>query len=482
MRLPKIGMRIIKTMIAVFISILIYVLLMLLNKALGLKETDVNAPTTLYTPFFAAIAAAYALHKDKKSSLNQAKIRSVGSILGGYYGMIIVLVSEYFLMSVFNLHINNPILFKTITFFIVSIFIIPLIWFTVLIKQQTCVFITLLTYFSVTISIRNNLESVAHFATNRVISTLVGIGISLLVNNISLFRIRNKNVLFISSIDDNIIMKNQNSLSPYVKYKLNNLYYHNMPLTFVTVNTMSKVNYLFKDIDVGFPLIVMNGAAIYHMDSEKYEAVFNMNRNVTLHIDEILKEKKLNAFKYSIEDNMLNCFYEKLNNIAEIDFYEECKREKFDNFVRVDVTLNRDYSLYTIIDTLENIESLMEKLNDGEFINDIDCVVYPYNKVEGYYYLKINSKKANKENLVEIIKQRGNFEYMVICASGVTDLQIVKMADFSCCLNHITGKVKESVDAIIGDNPEKIFKVFDKIYYSRNINRTIKRLNKKYKK
>ena len=118
MRLPKIGMRIIKTMIAVFISILIYVLLMLLNKVLGLKETDVNAPTTLYTPFFAAIAAAYALHKDKKSSLNQAKIRSVGSILGGYYGMIIVLVSEFFLMSVFNLHINNHILFKTITFFI----------------------------------------------------------------------------------------------------------------------------------------------------------------------------------------------------------------------------------------------------------------------------------------------------------------------------------------------------------------------------
>ena len=159
---------------------------MLVNEALGLEDTYVNAPTTFYTPFFAAIAAAYALHKDKKSSLNQAKIRSIGSVVGGYYGMIVMLISEFFLMSVFNLHVSNPIIFKTITFLIVSVCIIPLIWFTVLIKQKTCVFITLLTYFSVTISIRNNLESVAMFATNRVISTLIGIGISLLINNISL--------------------------------------------------------------------------------------------------------------------------------------------------------------------------------------------------------------------------------------------------------------------------------------------------------
>ena len=71
---------------------------------------------------------------------------------------------------------NHFIIYELITFFIVSIAIIPIILFSVKVKQPDCIFITLLTYFSVTISSRNGGQAVIPFATNRVISTLVGIG------------------------------------------------------------------------------------------------------------------------------------------------------------------------------------------------------------------------------------------------------------------------------------------------------------------
>ena len=60
-----------------------------------------KAPSNMYTPFFAGIAAVYATHRDKKSSIKQAKIRSFGSILGGYFGMIIVLIIEFIFFSDF---------------------------------------------------------------------------------------------------------------------------------------------------------------------------------------------------------------------------------------------------------------------------------------------------------------------------------------------------------------------------------------------
>ena len=67
MKIPKVGKRIIKTAIAVFLSITLYIPLLLIDN-LGFKEIYSEGLTVFYTPFFAALAAAYALHRDKKSS------------------------------------------------------------------------------------------------------------------------------------------------------------------------------------------------------------------------------------------------------------------------------------------------------------------------------------------------------------------------------------------------------------------------------
>ena len=484
MKYQKIGMRIIKTAIAVFISISIYIVLLLINKCLGIDSNNKYSPTNLYTPFFAAIAAAYALHRNRKSSLEQAKIRSVGSVIGGYYGMIIILISEYIMMDLMNLHNTHFILFKTITYIIVSLGVIPLIWFTVFIKQKTSVFITLLTYFSVTISIRNNLESVAMFATNRVISTLVGIGISLLINNISLIRRKNKNILFVSSIDDNILNNSSNDLSPYIKYKLDNLYYKNMALTFMTTRTMSSLKHLFEEVDVNFPMVVMNGSAIYDFKTHKYSAIYNISNSSKEILEEIIEKLNISAFRYSIEDNMLNCFYDKLINSGEIEYYNMCKEIEFDHFVRAKIPSDGTISLYAFVEEKEVIDAFINEINKNNYLNDIDYIVYPYKEINNviYYYLKINSKHASKENLIEKIKVEGNFDKVVVCGSGVTDIPVIKTADFSFCLSDANIEITNNVDVVIGNNPEEIFKLFDRIYHSYDVDSEIKAIKRKYNK
>ena len=82
MKLPRVGMRIVKTMIAVFFAIGISIILKIIDISRGKDISDlgdISVLSNMYTPFFAGIAAAYALHRDTKSSYNQAKIRSFGS-------------------------------------------------------------------------------------------------------------------------------------------------------------------------------------------------------------------------------------------------------------------------------------------------------------------------------------------------------------------------------------------------------------------
>ena len=58
--------------------------------------------------------------------------------------------------------------------------------------------------------------------------------------------------------------------------KLNNLYYKDMPLTFATTRTLSSLEYVFDDVDVSKPMVVMNGSAIYHFNEKRYDNIYNI--------------------------------------------------------------------------------------------------------------------------------------------------------------------------------------------------------------
>lgn len=476
MKFPKVGKRTIKTVIAVFLSISIFIPLLVLDN-LGVGDKIGISFKDFYTPFFAAIAAVYALHKDRKSSYQQAKIRGIGSIIGGYYAMVIMLITEYVLIELLALPTNNVYLYYIVNYTIVSIALIPLILLTVKLKQSSSVFITCLTYFSVTISIRNGGQPVALFATNRVLSTLIGIGISLIVNNISTIRNKNKDILFVTSLDNNLLSVTSNEISPYLKYKLNNLYYKKMPLTFVTTRTLSSLEYIFDDIDVNFPLVVMNGAAVYHFKDKTYDDVYTIKKEVTTFIDEELIKEKMNAFMYAIDDNMLHCYYHHVRNEEEIKFYQVRRQNNFDNFVRASIPKDLNASQYIIVDEKEKIKKLVNILEKSDYIQEIDLVIQNIN--EQYDTLKINSKAAHKENSIRILKKENNFEKVIVCGSGKTDIDLLKQADFSFCLNTAPDYVKEVVDVVISDNPEDILKIFEKIYHSHNVFKTIDKLKKK---
>lgn len=152
---PKfLGMRVIKTIIAVYICFLI-----------SLARDGI--------PFYSAIAAILCMQNSHANSLKVGKERTIGTFIGGVYGFLAIILINY----------TNLELFGYIHYLILSLFLIPIIYTNVLLKTTNSVYIGCVVFLSITVSHGGDISPML-FALNRVADTLIGIIISLLINTV----------------------------------------------------------------------------------------------------------------------------------------------------------------------------------------------------------------------------------------------------------------------------------------------------------
>ena len=256
-----------------------------------------------------------------------------------------------------------------------------------------------------------------------------------------------------------------------------------MPLLLSTNKPLSSLEDLFKDLDVSFPVVLMNGACVYNFENKEYEDVFNISSESRVSLDNLLKQYNLNAFIHSINDGTMHIYYEKFTNDAQKEFFDKRKRNMYDNFVYATLPSDASALMYTIIDTIESLDPLIDELIKKEKIKEVDYVLTPYNKVNGnYFILEINSRQAQKENIINHIKEKNNYKKVITFGSHVTDLPVMKLSDLSITLETVDPAIQKGADIVIVDNPEKLLKMFDRLFNTFGPNRIIKMYKKRYHK
>ena len=146
-------MRIIKTVIAVFLCFVIDLLL-------GYQA-----------PFYSVIAAILCMQQDARNSLAVALERTIGTLIGGVWGLLILLLMQLLSVSWQSI----------VQYAIISLFLIPVIYSTVLLRQTGATYITCVVYLCITVVHAEDVNPL-DFAVGRVVATLIGIAVSLLVN------------------------------------------------------------------------------------------------------------------------------------------------------------------------------------------------------------------------------------------------------------------------------------------------------------
>lgn len=154
-KFPKLGLRTIKSGIAVFFCLLLW-------------------PAE---PFFACLTAVICLQDTVYNSIHMGINRGAGTILGASFGLVFL-----YLFRTLEYHISNQYISKIVIYIIISLGIIFMIYLCNLLKRPGAINITCIAFLGVTTA--HAYSDPLYYATNRIIETLLGIVISILVNKL----------------------------------------------------------------------------------------------------------------------------------------------------------------------------------------------------------------------------------------------------------------------------------------------------------
>ncbi len=161
-RFPKPGLRILKTGIAVMLCVI-----------------SAYFRGAYALPFYSSIAAILCTQKDSKAGRKAGLNRMIATLIGGAYGYLICLLSIATGLQ------NSPFFHNLLAGFAVM----PLIYITVLLKQSQVAYIACVVSLSISLTHGRDPNPLA-FALNRVIDTLIGVVIAVIVNELPFLRRR----------------------------------------------------------------------------------------------------------------------------------------------------------------------------------------------------------------------------------------------------------------------------------------------------
>lgn len=151
--LGLIGMRVIKTALAVYVCFLI-----------SLPRGN--------SPFYSVIAAIISMKNDSVESMNTGISRIIGTLIGGSFGLATILLINYLDISLFG-HFH---------YLILSLILIPVIYSSIRLHSPSSTTISCIVFISIAVSHIDN-ASPFMFTINRVVETSIGVLVAIVINN-----------------------------------------------------------------------------------------------------------------------------------------------------------------------------------------------------------------------------------------------------------------------------------------------------------
>lgn len=431
---PRIGMRMIKTALAVAVCFLIYFLR---------GEEGV--------PIFSTIAALICMQPYVEHSVESSVNRIIGTLLGAVFALLVLWGIRYI-----------PWEYRFFRYLIISFAIIPVMYITVLLKKTGASALAGIVLLSVCLS--NGGQSPIVDAWNRSIETIVGILVSLGVNSLHLPRRREKDFLFVTGFDG--ALYNENSgITPYSQFELNQLLHDGLPFTIATERTPASLLADMKELDLQLPVIAMDGAVLVNLKEKRYLACHGLDKELVDSICRYLREKGYHYFLNVVWQDVLLIYHKDFKNEIEREMYEEARRSPYRNYVYGDMPEEGVvvYILLVIKDTeadaLEKELCKMDKNQELLYLRDKS------ETPEEYCHFKIYHKKATKEDMLRRLMEEIPQKKCIAFGSNKNDSSMLAAADVSfATADAIPEVVKAAKYQLRGHDGDSIARQIARLY------------------
>ena len=382
--LPHIGQRIVKTSIAVFITLLVYYLR-------GYRGAEMPAE--------AAITAIICMQPYVRDTRDFAVNRFIGTLIGAAWGLGFLL-----LMLIFPAMGTDLLL----VYLRMAIGVMLTLYTCVLVHrpdtsaQAAIVFVCMVIAFP-------DIEAPLQQALTRFAGVLLGTCASIAVNVFRLPRDKERGYVFFVKIAD-LVPDRFSHLPAAARFRLNYLYDDGAKICLMSEHAPAFFTLTMSQTMLSVPFIVMDGAAIYDANENSYLQTETLDPWEAARLREHLDALGLGYFIYTVHNNKICIFHQGKMHEQERKIYERMKRSPYRSYLEGEIYQANEIVYLKIIDETDKIVVLEKKLESFLAGRKLRVVVRPQQSAPGvsglYIYADTATFPQAEARLMEILRRK----------------------------------------------------------------------------
>lgn len=412
--LPLVGMRIIKSAVAVSICLII--------------STFLNREEMRIYSSLAALWCIQPYYGDMKKNALQ---RICGTAVGSVYGVVVTFLE----ICVLDIRGTIP------GFLLVSVFIVLVLWTTVCLKVQTSSYYSCVVFLSITVAHITD-SNPWMFIVHRISETLLGIVVGILINAAHLPRKKQRDILFVAGMDG-VLLNMKEEMTPYSRVQLNRMLDDGALITISTIRTPGSVMEAAEGLRFRLPVIVMDGAAMYDLKKMEFLHANDIPQDLVHQCSKHFEKHGVQCFINGVLDNVLIIYHGELKNEAERDIFKRLHTSPYRNYVDQRYYDERSLVLYLLaVGPTEKMQQIYDEFLTSGLAEQVRLRFYPSARYPGFSFIRVYEKDASRQNMLEQLKK---------------DLGVTKTVTF--------GKIDGETDVVLHDESgNRVVKVLGRMY------------------
>ena len=303
--LPHIGQRLLKTAVAVFICLLIYVLR-------GYHGLVLHS----------AIAAIICMQPYVEDSKRIARNRIISTVIGGIWGLLFLLLMEA--LPGISSHM-------VLVYFIMSLGVLLSLYSCVVLKVSASAALAAIVYLCVIITYPV-IDDPLRYAFDRTLDTIIGVVVALVINMIHLPVKKHPEKVFFLHLKD-IAVDRYATLPSRVLIELNRLYDAGARICLETRWAPAFMISQMSAVRINMPIIVMDGAALYDMRENIYYELMRIPEEDVRILRKALRKLEICVCIFAVRSNTMLIFHDGPMSEGEQRHYEIMHKAPYRNYM-----------------------------------------------------------------------------------------------------------------------------------------------------
>ncbi len=344
--------------------------------------------------FYSQLAALWCIQMYRNNTIANAVQRTIGTVIGALFGLLYLLVHPEVPKGIGSLCTEIGFLF---------VGIVMVLYTTVLIHRNQASYFSCVVFLSIVVNHIGDVNPY-FFVWNRFLDTMIGIIIGVTVNNLRVSRKPDRDTLFVSGVDG-ILVDEDNRISAFSKVELNRMIDDGLKFTLATMRTPASLLEPLSDIHFRYPVIVMDGAALYDVKKSEYVKEYVISPGTANELLAFMKNHDMHPYTNVIIDDTLLIYYQENPDAVNRELVNRMRTSPFRNYVKRPFPGDEKVVYFMLLDTKDRIDAFYDCLEAQGYDQKLKIIRYSSDDYPGYAYIKIYNRNASKENMLLYLKE-----------------------------------------------------------------------------